>query len=83
MADNDGAAQALVRIELVDYLPGGRACYPVEIEGELVWLILATEMTERLRAEMVEYLKFLADQQFWTQNWDGPAGEPPQIRHAS
>ncbi|MEU8886681.1 hypothetical protein [Streptomyces sp. NPDC048442] len=83
MADKNGAEQALVRIELVAYLPGGRACYPVEIEGELVWLILATEMTERLRAEMVEYLRFLSDEKVWTQHWDGPAGEPPQIRRAS
>jgi hypothetical protein len=81
MADKNGAAQ--VRIELVDYLPGGRACYPVEIEGELVWLILATDMTEKLRAEMIEYLTFLGGQQFWTQHWGGPAGEPPQIRRAS
>ncbi|MFC8859288.1 hypothetical protein [[Kitasatospora] papulosa] len=80
MADVD-MARATARIELVDYLPGGRAIYPVEIQGELVWLILRGEMSDRLHAEMNEYLDFITGRGLWLQNWDVAPG-PTQLRHA-
>lgn len=81
--DAEQQGLATVHIELVDYLPGGRVVYPVEIQGELVWLVLRTEMTDRLRAEMNEYLEFITGQRMWLQNWAEPAPSPVRLRSVS
>ena len=74
---------ATARIELVDYLPGGRTVYPVEIEGELVWLILRSEMSERLCEEMNEYLLHITSRREWLQNWADPTQGPARLRRVS
>ncbi|MGW1437264.1 hypothetical protein ACWD7M_18675 [Streptomyces griseus] len=71
-----------MHIEIVDYLPGGRAVYPVEIEGELVWLVLRGEMTERLQGEMNEYLDYITEHRLWSQNWTEPESRA-QLRSVS
>lgn len=83
MTDADKQGSATAHIELVDELPGGRSVYPVEIEGELVWLILRGEMTDKLCGEMNEYLEFITGHQLWLQNWTGPAPRPAQLRRVS
>ncbi|MFG3140801.1 hypothetical protein ACGFZA_31920 [Streptomyces sp. NPDC048211] len=76
----DGSATA--HIELVDYLPGGRTVYPVEIEGELCWLVLRGEMSDRAVAEMNEYLVHITGQRLWEQKWADPEG-PARLRRVS
>lgn len=80
---DDSAATATARFELVDYLPGGRLVFPVERDGEIVWLVLRSEMSEALCANINEYLDYLTRNRSWEQNWGGAAGEPPQLRNAS
>ncbi|MFH9692678.1 hypothetical protein [Streptomyces globisporus] len=83
MASTDVEARtATARIELVDYLPGERTVYPVEIEGELVWLVLRGEMTDTLCGEMNEYLDFITGRRLWTQNWAEPRSRA-QLRRVS
>ncbi|WP_433406906.1 hypothetical protein [Streptomyces sp. CA-146814] len=80
----DEARRATARIELVDYLPGGRTVYPVEIEGELVWLVLRSEMTEKLHREMNEYLGYITENRLWMQNWAEPQSKSrAQLRRVS
>lgn len=83
MMDADKQGSATAHIELVDHLPGGRTVYPVEIEGELVWLVLRGEMSDKACSEMNEYLAFITGQGLWLQNWDTPAPGPTQLRRVS
>ncbi|MEU0002563.1 hypothetical protein ABZ069_37280 [Streptomyces microflavus] len=81
-SDADETGRATAHIELVDYLPAGRAVYPVEIEGELVWLVLRSEMTEKLHGEMNEYLSYITEHRLWSQNWTEPKSRA-QLRRVS
>lgn len=84
MTDVNTERSATAHIELVDDLPGGRTVYPVEIEGELVWLVLRGEMSEQLHREMNEYLTFITGQRLWLQNWaDASTPGPTQLRRVS
>ncbi|MFJ3085033.1 hypothetical protein [Streptomyces sp. NPDC086838] len=74
---------ATAHIEVVDYLPGDRTVYPVEIEGELVWLVLRGEMTDRLRDEFNEYLEFITASRMWLQNWADPTLKSARLRRVS
>lgn len=74
---------ATAHIELVDYLPGDRVVYPVEIEGELVWLVLSGEMSDRLYEQMNEYLEFITARRQWVQNWADPMPGPARLRKVS
>lgn len=65
------------RMEFVDSLPGGRRVYPVETDGEIVWLVLRGEMNEALMNEFNEYFALITNSGLWSQNWGGPGG-PPQ-----
>lgn len=76
-------AAATARFEVVDRLPGGRLVYPVEKEGEIVWLVVRNEMSDALCEGINEYLENITRTRRWTQNWAGPAEEPPQLRDAS
>lgn len=90
MADAEDAEEAearpatpTARFEFVDSLPGGRYVFPVETDGEIVWLVLRGQMTEQLLGELNTYFALITRAQLWTQNWDGLAGKPPQYRQAS
>lgn len=80
MTESDNAT---AHIELVDYLPGDRTVYPVEIEGELCWLVLRGEMSDRLCGEMNEYLTHITGCGMWRQNWADPTPGPARLRRVS
>ena len=67
-------ARAGFDMEMVPSLPGGRAVYPAEQEGQFVWLIAKGAMTQQCFDEMREYLRYIVDNDLWVQNWDG---KPP------
>lgn len=79
--DEDESAEAratpTARMEFVDSLPGGRRVYPVETDGQIVWLVLRGEMNEALMAEINEYFALITNSGLWSQNWGGRSG-PPQ-----
>lgn len=90
MADAEDAEEAgarpatpTARFMLVDSLPGGRYVFPVETDGEIVWLVLRGQMTEQLLGEINEYLALITGNALWSQNWGAPTGSPPQYRQAS
>ena len=72
-----------VRYEFVPTLPGGRAVFPVERDGELIFLICLGEMTDKCIGELNEYADDLTTTGRWTQNWGGAPLSPPRIRAVS
>jgi hypothetical protein len=65
-------------MEMVPSLPGGRAVYPAEQEGQFVWLIAEGAMTKQCFEEMRSYLRYIVENNLWVQNWDGkPPCTPP------
>lgn len=82
-AETADAPSATARVEIVDDLPGERTVFPVEVEGELIWLVRRGQMSEELCDELNGYLTGITDRGLWVQRWGGPAGDPPQLRQAS
>lgn len=76
-------ATPTAHFEFVDALPGGRLVFPVETDGEIVWLVLRGHATEQLLAEINEYLTLITSNRLWSQNWGGSKKSPPQYRQAS
>lgn len=85
MSDGGTTAEkpSTVRYEFVPSLPGGRAVFPVERDGELVFLVSLGEMTAKCRSELNEYAHHLTQTRQWNQNWGGSTGEPPHLRQVS
>lgn len=68
-------------MEMVPSLPGGRAIFPAEQQGRFVWLVAEGAMTQQCFDEMRAYIRYIVDNNLWTQNWDGkpplnPGGAP-------
>ncbi|MEV8396343.1 hypothetical protein [Streptomyces niveus] len=77
------AKPSTVRYEFVPSLPGGRAIFPIEREGELIFLVCLGEMSAKCRTELNEYAGHLTKTRQWDQNWGGSSGEPPHLRRVS
>jgi hypothetical protein len=61
----------VVRMELVDSLPGGRAVIGVEQDGEFTWLASKEHVSQQAVDEFVEQITRMVREGSWMQNWPG------------
>ncbi|MFJ1995253.1 hypothetical protein [Streptomyces asiaticus] len=67
------------RVERVNYLPGGKAAMAFEREGELVFRVLESDVTERVALRLTRLMQQEIDSGTWTQNWPGDKpGQPAE-----
>lgn len=78
VAENEGTAHTIVRVEVApaSAMPEGCRVVPIEREGELIWVIREGEMSEGLRADLNQILAHIQTTGLWVQNWDGHTTAP-------
>jgi hypothetical protein len=79
VAENEGTAHTVVRVEIAPQgaMPEGCRVVPIERKGELVWVIREGEMSEGLRVELNQMLAHIQTSGLWVQNWDNETPPHP------